>query len=144
MIQYVDFEGYHAHYIKQNGELSLKKGNYLTCEQCTPPTKKQENKPKTIKRDFDPFTYLKGRNPNCPQCHGKGTYFYDEIHSTICNLCCPHDKGFWQLKVDYKDGKRLSDEEQFWGNRAGKYNCFIGCGFLKDELDKKDKLIKNY
>lgn len=32
--------------------------------------------------------------PDCPRCHGLGTYMYDHNHDTICNLCCKHNMGW--------------------------------------------------
>jgi hypothetical protein len=40
---------------------------------------------------------------------------YDEHHSTICDLCCDHDRGWWLLKEHY-------------GKDNGKYACKNGCG----------------
>jgi hypothetical protein len=54
-------------------------------------------------------------NKNCPKCLGTGSYMYDEHHSTICDLCCDHDRGWWLLKEHY-------------GKDNGKYACKNGCG----------------
>ncbi len=62
-----------------------------------------------------------GAASNCPKCQGAGWYYYDEIHGTICDLCCKHDQGWSQLSEHY-DAK------------AGKWCCNAGCGKLLDEL----------
>jgi len=55
------------------------------------------------------------RNPDCPKCHGIGFYIHDHNHSTICDLCCDHDKGWWYLK-------------KYYGKNNGKMCCLSGCG----------------
>jgi len=71
---------------------------------------------------------IEGRNPNCEQCHGKGLYYYDEHHGTICNFCCPHDAGWIELKGEA------------WGRNQGKELCERGCGTLRP--GKKYRMIK--
>jgi hypothetical protein len=58
---------------------------------------------------------VKMSNSNCPKCHGKGYYHYDENHGKLCELCCNHDKGWWLLKDNYD---KLN----------GRYCCKAGCG----------------
>jgi len=57
--------------------------------------------------------------PGCEKCNGVGTYMYDENHGTICDLCCPHVDGSWQLLEHY-------------GERNGQWCCMGGCGHTKD------------
>jgi len=54
----------------------------------------------------------------CPKCAGKGFYAYDDNHSKPCEVCCPHDQGWWRLGKDYRD--------------AGKWCCRRGCGLICD------------
>lgn len=56
----------------------------------------------------------KNANPNCPRCHGTGTYMYDHNHTTICPDCCKHNMGFWQLGEHH--------------SKPGKWCCSAGCG----------------
>lgn len=58
-------------------------------------------------------------NRDCPKCHGTGMYQYDHNHITICNLCCRHDRGWWQLAEHY-------------GANNGKWCCRAGCGKVLD------------
>ena len=58
--------------------------------------------------------------PDCPKCLGTGVFQYDHNHSTICNLCCKHNMGWWMLLEHY-------------GNRNGKWCCLAGCGFTRDD-----------
>jgi hypothetical protein len=63
-------------------------------------------------------------NPECPKCHGTGSYTYDQgrngrYHGTICNVCCKHDLGYWLLLKHY-------------GKDNGKWCCKAGCGHLKE------------
>lgn len=58
--------------------------------------------------------------PDCPRCHGTGSYMYDHNHGTVCNLCCQHNMGWWQLS------------EAHGATRAGKWCCTAGCGYVVD------------
>lgn len=63
----------------------------------------------------------KNANPNCQKCKGTGSYMYDHNHGTICNLCCKHNMGWWQLSACHGE------------ERDGKWCCRAGCGFIVDE-----------
>ena len=58
-------------------------------------------------------------NKPCPKCGGSGSYMYDHNHAKICEVCCPHDQGWWQLGEEYHD--------------VGKWCCRRGCGFIRDD-----------
>jgi hypothetical protein len=59
---------------------------------------------------------------DCPRCLGLRVWAYDQNHMTNCDLCCPHDKGWWLLRDHY-------------GANNGKYAC-VACGHAvtPDEL----------
>lgn len=59
--------------------------------------------------------------PDCPKCHGTGKFLYDHNHGTICDLCCTHNMGWWQL------GEGHGKENE------GKWCCGAGCGKILDE-----------
>ncbi len=61
----------------------------------------------------------KNGKPDCPRCKGKGTFFYDKNHETVCDLCCPHNQGSWLL-------------EKYYGNNNGKWCCLGGCGKISN------------
>lgn len=54
-------------------------------------------------------------NKECPKCGGTGWYPYDHNHSTVCEKCCKHDKGYWLL-------------EEHYGKDNGRWCCKAGCG----------------
>ena len=62
----------------------------------------------------------------CKKCNDTGFYMYDETHSKVCEVCCPHNCGFWELKEHY-------------GNDNSKLCCSLGCGFVKD----KEEICQN-
>jgi hypothetical protein len=66
-------------------------------------------------------------NGICSKCNGTGWYSYDHNHSTVCEKCCPHDGGWWELTDGYAGYVKGAD------NRC----CRNGCGTmfrdLKDE-----------
>jgi hypothetical protein len=70
----------------------------------------------------------------CPKCNDTGWYVYSTRgtpHSTICDLCCKHDKGWWML-------------EKYYGYNNGKFCCRGGCGttITPDEYNEKcDQLL---
>jgi hypothetical protein len=55
--------------------------------------------------------------PNCPKCNGTGVYRRDDRHIAICDLCCKHNQGWWQLEGAY-------------GADNGKWACKAGCGVI--------------
>jgi hypothetical protein len=57
--------------------------------------------------------------PDCPKCKGKGLYYYDDNHATVCDRCCRHDQGSWLLQKHY-------------GENNGKWCCLGGCGQTRD------------
>jgi hypothetical protein len=64
---------------------------------------------------IDAFENAKaGAKPDCPKCHGTGSYMYDHNHSTVCDLCCKHNAGFWQLSEHHAN--------------PGDWCCLAGCG----------------
>lgn len=62
-----------------------------------------------------------GPDPLCKKCNGTGIYKYDWNHSTICDVCCPHTKGSWQLTEAF--GKATID---MWC-------CLRGCGYTQKD-----------
>jgi hypothetical protein len=66
----------------------------------------------------------------CPKCKGTGSYMYDHNHGTICDLCCRHNQGYWQLLEHY-------------GADNGKWCCVAGCGFkIETDPDVLDGAIR--
>ncbi len=61
---------------------------------------------------------------NCHKCDGTGYYGYDDVHSKVCEVCCSHDGGWWELT------------EYYYGYQSGKNNlcCQKGCGTLFRDL----------
>lgn len=58
-----------------------------------------------------------------------GWYAYDHNHRTVCDSCCKHDKGWWQLT------------EIFGSYLEGADNscCKAGCGMMKRDLPTEGK-----
>lgn len=56
-------------------------------------------------------------NKDCPKCKGKGAYMYDHNHGKICELCCRHNRGWFQLTKGH-------------GDKAGLWCCKAGCGHV--------------
>jgi len=54
---------------------------------------------------------------DCLQCHGAGAYMYDHNHGTICNQCCRHNMGWWQLSERH--------------SQPGMWCCKAGCEFVR-------------
>ncbi len=61
---------------------------------------------------------------NCSKCASTGWYKYDRDHSTVCDKCCKHDKGWWELS------------EHYYGYEKGANNncCKAGCGTMERDL----------
>ncbi len=54
---------------------------------------------------------------DCTKCLGTGVYQYGERHAAICDLCCKHNQGWWQLEGAY-------------GPDNGRWACKAGCGAI--------------
>ena len=66
---------------------------------------------------------MKKEKQKCSKCKGKGYYIYTTIgtpHGKLCEVCCKHKEGFWELKEHY-------------GEDNGKLCCITGCGFTKQK-----------
>lgn len=60
----------------------------------------------------------------CAFCAGTGWRKYDHNHAQVCEHCCKHDKGWWELTDHHA------------GYVAGKDNacCRAGCGTMRRDL----------
>ena len=67
----------------------------------------------------------------CPKCNGTMWYKYDHNHSTICNECCKHDQGWWELSKKHHASKYIDG--------ADNYCCKAGCGTMRRDLPKDYK-----
>ena len=56
----------------------------------------------------------------CTKCNGTGWYAYDHNHSKVCEMCCDHNKGWWELTEGYSGYIEGRD------NRC----CLNGCGTM--------------
>lgn len=56
---------------------------------------------------------------DCPKCHATGVYQRNTGSLAICNLCCKHNQGWWQLEGAY-------------GPDNGRWACKAGCGTVLD------------
>jgi hypothetical protein len=56
---------------------------------------------------------------DCPICHGTGVYRYSGRNMAICDSCCKHNQGWWQLEGAY-------------GPNNGRWACKVGCGTILD------------
>lgn len=56
---------------------------------------------------------------SCWKCSGARWYAYDEYHGKPCEVCCPHDQGWWQLPAEG------------YGDRGGMWACRAGCGEVR-------------
>lgn len=64
----------------------------------------------------------------CKTCNDTGWHEYNNGHSVVCNKCCPHDKGWWELSKNYMGYIEGAD------NRC----CLNGCGTMYRDLEKSE------
>jgi hypothetical protein len=67
---------------------------------------------------------------DCVKCGGTGWHQYDHNHRAVCDACCPHDKGWWQLKEHY-------------GKDNDKWCCRRGCGTVRPIIDPVIRRMSN-
>jgi hypothetical protein len=69
----------------------------------------------------------------CKKCNGEGWYKYDHNHCTICDLCCTHDQGWWDLTKEHHGSLYID------GGDNG--CCKAGCGTMRrdtpDEMTRR-------
>ena len=87
-----------------------------------------------VDAELDPETYVKQQlgpicksdvyanaamnaDRDCTLCGGAGVYRYSDQSMAICNSCCKHNQGWWQLEGHY-------------GADNGKWACKLGCGAI--------------
>ena len=60
----------------------------------------------------------------CQKCKGTGWFQYDYNHSRVCDACCRHNQGWWELTDGYH------------GYELGKDNncCKAGCETMRRDL----------
>lgn len=58
-------------------------------------------------------------DPGCTRCGGTGVCPCDEGQLRICDRCCKHNQGWWQLESAY-------------GADSGRWACKAGCGVVVD------------
>jgi len=63
---------------------------------------------------------------DCKKCQGTGWYKYDHNHSTVCDLCCQHDQGWWDLSKEHHGSSYID------GGDNG--CCKAGCGTMRRDL----------
>ena len=56
-------------------------------------------------------------DPACTKCYGTGSFVCAENRMRICDACCKHNMGWWQL-------------EGYYGPDNGKWACKAGCGWV--------------
>lgn len=63
----------------------------------------------------------------CSKCNGTGWYAYDHNHSKICEHCCTHPDGWWELTEHYYRYEKDKDNAC----------CRKGCGTMRRDLIKE-------
>lgn len=58
-------------------------------------------------------------DPGCVKCGGTGVYSVNPDRTAICDRCCKHNVGWWQLEGGY-------------GPDNGRWACKAGCGTIVD------------
>ena len=62
----------------------------------------------------------------CPKCNGTGYRRYDHNHMKVCESCCKHDQGWWDLSPMHAGYVADADNGC----------CKAGCGALRREINQ--------
>lgn len=60
----------------------------------------------------------------CEKCKDTGWYRYDRNHSKVCEFCCKHQDGWWQVAEGYTGYDKALDNAC----------CKAGCGTMMRDL----------
>ena len=63
---------------------------------------------------------------SCKKCNDTGWYMYDHNHSTICDICCKHDKGWFNV----------SEHQHGYIPDSDNACCLAGCGVMRRDIVK--------
>ena len=82
-------------------------------------------------RERDPFEYAESNaKEDCAKCGGTGKYQYSTHgtpHFTICDLCCTHGQGVWELSPTCHNVSN------------GIWCCLAGCGKTWETIEAYKK-----
>jgi len=62
----------------------------------------------------------------CTKCNGTNWYRYDHNHHTICDKCCTHSEGWWDVSKEHHGSKYIEGEDNGC--------CRNGCGTMRRDL----------
>jgi len=60
----------------------------------------------------------------CKKCNDTGWFQYDHNHSRVCDACCKHEEGWWELTEGFSGFVEGAD------NRC----CKAGCGTMRRDI----------
>jgi len=69
----------------------------------------------------------------CKKCKGTGWVDYDINHSQVCDACCKHEEGWWNLTSSHYNYIEGADNGC----------CLEGCGTLRRDLKESGKISGN-
>ena len=67
----------------------------------------------------------------CPKCNGTGYRRYDHNHMKVCEFCCKHDQGWWDLSPMHAGYVADADNGC----------CKAGCGALRREINQPNATL---
>jgi hypothetical protein len=65
---------------------------------------------------------------SCKTCGGSGFFYYDENHAMICQNCCNHTNGFWEVSKIYHPSKHIE---------GGDNGCCRQCGMMRRDIKQE-------
>lgn len=65
----------------------------------------------------------------CEKCNDTGWFQYIHDYKQVCDACCKHDGGWWELSKEFHGSSYIDGADNMC--------CKLGCGTMRRDLNGK-------